>query len=553
MSAALLLLAWVVPVLAAAFSLPRAGRWLPVLAAVPALAAALAVPVGFQMSIPWLLLGSTFGLDETGRAFLLFSALLWLAAALYGMGAMARDPRVGRFRCFFLLAMAGNFCLVLAQDMPGFYLGYALMGLSAYGLVTHDGSPRSARAGRVYLAWTLVGELLLFVALVMLAVQAGGTAFSGLAGVAPTDMAVALLVLGFGIKLALPGLHVWLPLAYPAAPAAGAAVLSGPMITAGLLGWMRFLPPGTPGTEDWGAGLVGVGLLAAFFGVAMGLVQRDPKVVLGYSSIAKMGLVTLGYGVSLAAPEAAPAMLAAVTFYAVNHLVLKGALFLGVDLPRRGSARPWALGGLAVLSAALAGAPLTGGAAAKAAVSGALPQDWAWLAGWLAVATLASTLLMVRLLYLVSVESPPAPARGPTAWTAWGAVFPIVMLLPISFGEPMNSTYGWLAVASGAALAGAVVVLRPRWPSLLVGRVPPGDVLSLAPMVFGRGARAAVCMTRAASATSGALREGLAALAQAWHWQRGPGSSAPIPWPVAGAIWLTLSGLLLAGLIAGAG
>jgi hypothetical protein len=206
-----------------------------------------------------------------------------------------------------------------------------------------------------------------------------------------------------------------------------------------------------------------------------------------------------------------------------------------------------------VLSAALAGAPLTGGAAAKAAVSDALPQDWAWLAGWLAVATLASTLLMVRLLYLVSVESPPAPARGPTAWTAWGALFPVVMFLPIALGEPMTSTYGWLAVASGAALAGAVVVLRLRWPSLLVGRVPPGDVLSLAPMVLGLGARAVVFMTRAAYATSGAMRESLATLAHVWQRQRGLVSSAPLSWPVAGAIWLTLSGLLLTGLIAGAG
>ena len=206
-----------------------------------------------------------------------------------------------------------------------------------------------------------------------------------------------------------------------------------------------------------------------------------------------------------------------------------------------------------MLSAALAGAPLTGGAVAKAAVSDALPQDWAWLAGWLAVATLASTLLMARFLYLVSVESPPAPARGPTAWTAWGALFPVVVVLPIALGEPATSTYGWLAVASGASLAAAVVVLRPQWLSQLVGRVPPGDVLSLTPMVFGLAARGAVPMTRTASAASGALRESLATLAHVWQRQRGLVSSLPISWPVAGAIWLTLSGLLLSGLIAGAG
>ena len=131
MSAALLLLAWAVPLVAAAFALTRAGRWLQALAAVPALAAALAVPVGTQASIPWLLLGTQLGLDRAGSIFLLFTAVLWLAAGLQAGLTMRDEARVGRFRVFYLLAMSGNFWLIVGQDLVSFYLGFSLMGLAA--------------------------------------------------------------------------------------------------------------------------------------------------------------------------------------------------------------------------------------------------------------------------------------------------------------------------------------------------------------------------------------------------------------------------------------
>ena len=69
----------------------------------------------------------------------------------------------------------------------------------------------------------------MFCAVLLIAANAGGLDFAMLQVMPPSSIAVALVVLSFGIKLALPGLHVWLPLTYCAAPAAGAAVLSGPM------------------------------------------------------------------------------------------------------------------------------------------------------------------------------------------------------------------------------------------------------------------------------------------------------------------------------------
>ena len=70
--------------------------------------------------------------------------------------------------------MAGNLGLIVAQDIVSFYLGFAVMGLAAYGLIAHPASVRARRAARRYLAWTIAGELILFVAVVMLAQQHSG-------------------------------------------------------------------------------------------------------------------------------------------------------------------------------------------------------------------------------------------------------------------------------------------------------------------------------------------------------------------------------------------
>ncbi len=251
MNELLLTLAWSAPLLMLAFARGRFVGTLMPLAALPALLAAMLVPVGTTVEIPWLLLGLTLQLDALGETFLMFSAVMWLFAGLYASLTMSGDPRLGRFGVFFLLACAGNLLLIVAADIVAFYLGFALMGLAATGLIAHRRSQHARRAARIYLAWTLVGEMALFSAVVLLAQGMDSLHFSELTAATIPDTAIALLLFGFGIKLALPGLHVWLPLAYPAAPAAAAAVLSGPMISAGVLGWMRFLPPGNLTLTAW--------------------------------------------------------------------------------------------------------------------------------------------------------------------------------------------------------------------------------------------------------------------------------------------------------------
>ncbi|HSB24135.1 MAG TPA: complex I subunit 5 family protein, partial [Burkholderiaceae bacterium] len=377
-------LAWLAPALLPLFAavlLVRPLRRLRVLlplAALPALAVALLAPPG-AVDLPWLFLGARFGLDDCSRIFLLFTAALWLAGGLHAAGYLHGDPRRDTFWLFWLGAMAGNFGLVLALDAASFYVFFALMSFASYGLVVHARTPEAVEAGRVYLALVVVGELALFAAIALAWHAAGSLRFDAIAASLDEspqrDAVIALTLVGFGIKVGALPLHVWLPLAHPVAPTPASAVLSGAMIKAGLLGWLRMLPLGGAAALAWGETLIALGLAAAFAAALAGATQRQAKAALAYSSISQMGFITVAVGVALAIPAAAPAAITAATLYAFHHALAKGALFLGVSLA--GAATPWARAmwmlGVALPALALAGAPLTSGYAAKTALKSALP------------------------------------------------------------------------------------------------------------------------------------------------------------------------------------
>ena len=184
------------------------------------------------------------------------------------------------------------------------------------------------------------------------------------------DVTLAFLILGFGLKIGLVPLHVWMPLAYTAAPIPAAAALSGAAVKAGVI-FIRFVPvdPARPG---WGAALAAAGLFSAFYGAAIGITQSNPKTVLAYSSVSQMGLLAAVIGMGLAAGDTSVATVA--IFYAVHHTLVKGGLFLAVGAGAQTSGRGlWlVLLPAAVLALGLGGLPLTGGALAKLAIKGTL-------------------------------------------------------------------------------------------------------------------------------------------------------------------------------------
>jgi len=464
-------------------------------AAVPALGLAAlhlvtpgALPgVASPVHAPSLFLGMRLGVDLLGGGVLALTAFLWVAAGAYARSYHRDDPRRGSFFAFFAATLAGNLGLVLAGDLLTFYFSFAVMTFAGWGLVVHDRSAAALRAGRVYIILALIGEVAILAALFSLGAGAGGGILLGFdlaeAWVALGDRAplvAGLAVAGFGVKAGLVPLHLWLPLAHPVAPTAASALLSGVMIKAGLLGWLRVLPWGgdvlLPGV---GEALLVVGIVGAFYGVVVGLAQDDPKTILAYSSVSQMGSMALGTGLLVMLPSAAPLALGAVIVFALHHGVAKGALFLSVGLADRlpapparggggggsegGGARrsgPWRWGlrlAVALPALALAGAPLTSGPMAKGALKEALAElggSWyAVLDPLLLAAAFGTTLLLVRFAVVLEARATdreagdgkasegdaPGSRSGPGS-APGGLVFPLAVVVAAGLLAPV-----WLA------------------------------------------------------------------------------------------------------------
>ena len=384
-----------------------------------------------QLSMPALLLGSVWHLLPISKTFLTFTSLLWLFSAIYGLGYLRKDPDAKRFWLLWLLTLTGNLGLLISADIISFYTFFALMTFAAYGLVISQQDSSALRAGRIYLIMALMGEMLILAGLFLASTAASHSSLLTrdlAAAIVESDNAgliVFCLFSGFGVKAGIPLLHFWLPLAHPVAPTPASAVLSGAMIKAGLFAWISLLPLGYMQEPAWGLIIIYVGLLAAFGGGVIGIMQAAPKAVLAYSSISQMGIMTLSLGSLFIVPELTPLLLPVVAFYALHHALAKGALFLSVSFKDAYQGVPVFLLGLGMLLPALSLIGLFGsGAQAKLLLKAQLYQDELpdWLITSLTLSALATTALMLRFLWLLwqqrSHQPEPADKRMQLGFTA---------------------------------------------------------------------------------------------------------------------------------------
>lgn len=465
-------------------------------AALPALLLSLFGQPGDSAALDWLLFGAYLGLTDTRQVFLFFTALIWFAAGIHGRGHLQQGDHCERFCVFWLFTLAGNIGLILALDVALFYTSFALMTFAAYGLIVHDGSDTARRAGRVYLVLAVLGEALILVGLLLAARATAAPLLpllselpQAIAGAPQRDLIIASLWLGFGVKAGLPLLHFSLPLAYAAAPVPVAAALAGAMIKAGLLGWLLTLPLGLPDLQDWGSLIIYTGLVAAFGGALIGVHQTRPRVVLAYSSISQMGMISVAIGAWMFEPALGPLLAVAVTIFALHHALAKAALFLGTEVVRHRTRRPalWLWIGLGIPALALAGL-LPSGLLAKASSKSALAtgtglvQSWPDLKLLLSVAAVGTTVLMARHLWLLRLEAGRDDAP-PAAWHGWALITAAtvfgVFLLPV-----WGATPDWLAAARSVPdaiwpVAVGIVLAVIAWRWLRPWPIPPADAMVL--------------------------------------------------------------------------
>ena len=290
------------------------------------------------LGLPWL--GAHFRIDALSALFLVVVNLGGAATSLYGIGYGRHEAAPARVLPFFPAFLAGMNLVVMADDAFSFLLSWEFMSLVSWALVmAHHRDAENTRAGYIYLIIASFGTLCLLLAFGLLAGPAGSYGFDAIRLAAPSSglaaLVLALVLLGTGSKAGLVPLHVWLPLAHPAAPSHVSALMSGVMTKVAIYGFIRIVfdllgPP----QWWWAMVLLAIGSISAVIGILSALMQQDLKRLLAFSTIENIGIIFIGLGLALgfganAMPWAAALALTAALFHVFNHALFKSLLFLG--------------------------------------------------------------------------------------------------------------------------------------------------------------------------------------------------------------------------------
>ena len=292
------------------------------------------LPIG----LPWI--GAHFRLDALSAFFLVVVNLGTGAASFYGIGYGRHETAPERVLPFFPAFLAGMNLVVIADDAFTFLSSWEFMSLASWALVmAHHREADNARAGYNNIVKASAATLALLLGFGLLAGPNGGYMFETVRGAHPgplmAGMVVVLVLLGAGSKAGIVPLHVWLPLAHPAAPSHVSALMSGVMTKVAVYAFVRVafdlvgpLPWG------WGTLVLTLGGITAAMGVLYALMQHDLKRLLAYHTVENIGIIYIGLGLALAfrangMSGAAALALTAALFHVFNHSVFKGLLFFG--------------------------------------------------------------------------------------------------------------------------------------------------------------------------------------------------------------------------------
>ena len=288
------------------------------------------------LGLPWT--GSHLRLDALAAFFLLVVNLGGAGASLFAIGHGRHETAPGRVLPFYPLFVASMNLVVLADDGFSFLLAWELMSVSSWALVlAHHHDPNHRRAAYIYILMASFGTLALLLAFGLLAGGTGGYAFADIRTGGGTLPAVVLILalIGAGSKAGLVPLHVWLPLAHPAAPSHVSALMSGVMTKVATYGFIRIaFDLNGPPAWWWSVLLIVLAGVTCVLGVLSALMQHDLKRLLAYHTVENIGIIFLGLGLALAfsshgLPAPAALALTAALFHVLNHCLFKTLLFLG--------------------------------------------------------------------------------------------------------------------------------------------------------------------------------------------------------------------------------
>ncbi len=443
------------------------------------------------------------GIDGLSLALVVLTTTLMWISILASFGPI--QVRVKEYMISFLILEVGMIGVFLALDTFLFYIFWEVVLVPMYLIIGIWGGANRIYATIKFVLYTLVGSLLMLVAILATAFAyqgahggawAGAFDFEALRSYAATAgfgdalqlLAFAAFFLAFAIKVPMFPFHTWLPDAHTEAPTAGSVILAGVLLKLGGYGFIRFSLSLYPDASHTYAPLIIVlSLIAIIYGAIVAMVQPDLKRLVAYSSVSHMGFVTLGIFVF---QEQA---LDGAILQMVNHGLITGALFLlvGVIYERTHDRTIAKMGGLAALTPVFAAVFgfFVFASAGLPALSGFVGEFLTLLGSFVvnpwvaAVATFVTILSAAYLLWMFQrvVLAEPSPFllglkhhltdMTPTEILTLAPLAALVVVFGLFPGILLNLIKAPVASALSAAGAGTAIAVDPLVPIVGVGLV----------------------------------------------------------------------------------
>ena len=289
--------------------------------------------------------------DRLAALMVAVSALVLLAVLVFSVGQGLADgddeTPVSIYHPTYLILATGVFNAFIAGDLFNLYVGFEILLVASYVLITLGGTDARIRAGTTYIVVSLVSSMLFLASIAMIYGAVGTVNIAQISlrmAEIPVDVQIVLhvmLLVAFGIKAAIFPLSFWLPDSYPTAPAPVTAVFAGLLTKVGVYAIIRTETIIFPGPE-LNVPLMIIALLTMVVGVLGAVAQADIKRLLSFTLVSHIGYMILGVSLGSGAGTSAA------IYYIVHHIIVQTTLFLGAGLIERvgGSTSITKLGGL---------------------------------------------------------------------------------------------------------------------------------------------------------------------------------------------------------------
>jgi len=369
-------------------------------------------------------LGINLVLDGLSSLVLLAISVVAAAVMLFSAGYMEQYTAKAKYLSLFLLMVAGMNGVVLSGDIFNLFVFLEIASLASYALVGFGCGHEELEASFKY---TVLGTIASIFVLFAIGMVYGNTGALNMAYIskaiqssglnAGLSFALALFIVGFGLKAALVPFHAWLPDAHPSAPAPISAMLSGVLIKSlGVYALARVVFNIFGVSLEVGWLLIVLGILSMVAGAFLAIGQWDIKRLMAYSSISQIGYVVLGIGLGImllargANPAWASLAILGGLFHLANHAVYKSLLFLtsGSIEMATGTRQLKEMGGLAqrlpftrtanaVASASIVGIPPFSGFWSKLIlVMAAVQAHYYWIAAIIVFVSLCTLIMYLK-------------------------------------------------------------------------------------------------------------------------------------------------------------